>query len=86
MTRAATAYAALVAALEQEPPPCRGDNRYLSEHGDIDPELQLRCSTCPVFQLCRDYALADRPAAGIWAGERWADKRKPGRPRKEIHA
>lgn len=84
MTRASDAYAHLLDAIETEAPPCRGDSRYLADQLPIEVlgELQLVCSTCPVFRLCRAYALAERPPAGVWAGERWSERKRPGRPRK----
>lgn len=86
MTRAANALAALHEAITDDPPPCRGDDRYIQDGTPVAPELQLKCSTCTAFLECRAYALAARPKAGIWAGERWNTPRKPGRPRKDCHA
>ena len=85
MTRAADALAALHEAIADDPPPCRGDDRYIDDNPAL-PELQLVCSTCFAFPECRAYALTARPAAGIWAGERWTEKRRPGQPRKETTA
>lgn len=87
MSRATDAFAALVDALEAETPPCRGDLRYLADQLSIKDmgEIQLLCSTCPAFRLCRAYALAERPSSGVWAGERWIEKKRPGRPRKDHH-
>lgn len=86
MTRASDAYAALIRAVETTCPPCRGDDRYLSDHGPIPEDMAAMCATCPVMDLCCAYALADRPQAGVWAGERWDKPRRPGRPskRKEV--
>ncbi len=86
MTRAEIAYTALTTAIANESPPCRGDRRFTAD--ELLPEemgaLQLVCSTCPLFGLCRAYALAARPPAGVWAGERWAEKRRPGRPSRKV--
>jgi len=84
MTRAADAYAALVIATEAVTPPCRDDDRYLTDHGPIPTDVTAKCAACSVLALCRTYALAERPKAGIWAGERWTEKRRPGRPRKDL--
>ena len=88
MTRETVAYAVLLDAIDAETPPCSGDARYTADilsHDDTA-TLQLVCSTCPVLRLCRTYALAARPPAGVWAGERWAEKKRPGRPKGAARA
>ena len=81
MRRTTTAYTDLVAAIEANAAPCRGDDRYTAD--TLTPEemgeVKEKCSACPVFLLCRDYAFAARPPAGIWAGKRWGAKKPSGR-------
>lgn len=35
-------------------------------------EARMACNDCPLLILCGEYAKADKPAWGVWAGKRWA--------------
>lgn len=70
MPTTAEAWAALVRAMENTLPRCDGDDRFTQE--DIGPStariLREVCQTCPLLELCADYADRARPSAGFWAG------------------
>lgn len=50
-----------------------------SAAGDRDTELNLPglavCATCPVVEPCLNYAIATRPAFGIWGGKTTKERR-----------
>ena len=82
MSRASEAYQALAAAMETTVPNCQGIELFTAdnlENPDIA-ELARICDTCPLFNLCDDYAHIERPKAGIWAGKRYRNYSK-----KETH-
>ena len=74
-------------ALKITPVPCRGRADEFTEYTDPRPgrdeedrihrpmpgreQARLMCEPCPLLEMCRDYAHADRMEFGIWAGERW---------------
>lgn len=67
--------------------PCRGREDEFTEYADPrpsrdEPDAALRpmpsapqaeamCSGCPLIDLCREYAHADKVDFGVWGGERW---------------
>jgi len=50
--------------------PCFGNELFTMDfiHGDDIGDI---CTPCPVFTLCKNYAVIARPEAGVWAGRRW---------------
>ena len=53
--------------------PCKGKWQiFLSTKNDDVRKAQAICGGCPIFDECKAHAYETRPAAGIWAGERWA--------------
>lgn len=75
-------YLALIAAMDDADPGCRGDDTFIAD--DLEPdELALMaaiCSDCPLLALCRDYCAAASPDAGYWAGTNY--NRREGKPRR----
>lgn len=69
------AFANLHYALENTAPDCDGDDRYTTEHQHLTTldraDMRAICHACPLHDLCRAYAEANRPAAGTWAGVIW---------------
>lgn len=73
MSRGDTEYLALHAALAYETPPCSDDPRFILDSNAYAPgepaELKREvCTPCPLLRLCRAYAEAARPEAGVWGG------------------
>jgi hypothetical protein len=68
--KGATEYAALVEAMETVRPACRDYELFTADTTDeAQQALAARlCAACPLRDLCRDYAEASKPTAGIWAG------------------
>ena len=63
-------YAALVAAMDQTPALCEGDDRFISDEltdADQTPMREL-CALCPLRALCGAYATTSRVQAGFFAG------------------
>ena len=53
--------------------PCQGKWRiFLSTKNDDVRKAQAICGGCPIFDDCKAHAYETRPAAGVWAGERWS--------------
>jgi hypothetical protein len=74
MSRAMEAYQALLEAMEISTAPCLGDDRFTDDH-TLTEEVTPICDTCPLRNLCEDYARAAKPTGGIWAGRRWGQTR-----------
>jgi transposase len=68
--KGATEYAALVESMETVRPACRDYDLFTADQTDAAQQaLAARlCAACPLRDLCRDYAEASKPTAGIWAG------------------
>lgn len=64
-------------ALDEYPPACLGDFRFISDWYPL-PELAEICGECPVFSECKEYADRARPTGGVWSGRRYGatSKRK----------
>ncbi|MGN7859511.1 WhiB family transcriptional regulator [Microbacterium sp. 22303] len=79
------AHAALVRAMEDSPPACDGLDGFTRDRFD-DPEetamMRGICRACSLLELCEAFAIAGRPAAGMWAGMTPADIRRTG----SVHA
>lgn len=72
-------HAALVRAMEHEPPGCDGLETFTRDHF-TDPEetemMRSICRECPLLVLCEAFALAGGPTAGMWAGMTPAEVRR----------
>lgn len=72
-------HAALVRAMEDEPPACDGLEVFTADRFD-DPEqtemMRGICRSCPLLELCTAFAIAGRPSAGMWAGKTPAEIRR----------
>lgn len=72
-------HAALVRAMEDTPPACDGLEAFTHDRF-ADPEqtemMRGICRACPLLELCRTFAIAGRPAAGMWAGMTPAEIRR----------
>ncbi|WP_295844889.1 WhiB family transcriptional regulator [uncultured Microbacterium sp.] len=65
----AQAYAALTEALGTTTPSCVGDDRFTADDSDAR-QLVPICRSCPLFDPCRDLALANPagPVFGVLGG------------------
>lgn len=64
-------HAALVAAMEEHTPGCDGLETFARDRFSDPAELEMMrriCQECPLRDLCAAFAVAGRPAAGLWAG------------------
>jgi hypothetical protein len=68
--KAEAEYARLIAAMDETRPACRDLDLFTADETDAAQRaLAARlCAACPLRDLCRDYAEASKPTAGIWAG------------------
>ncbi|MGO1544385.1 MAG: hypothetical protein ACTHXA_08600 [Gulosibacter sp.] len=69
-------HAALMAALIENTAPCDGDQRFTDERTSAE-ELRPICGARARGTLCRNYASAARPIAGVWAGHRYGSEGVP---------
>ena len=71
MTTTAEAWAELQAAMSDTPPACAGDPTFTLDglSNDELAECAEICASCPLLDLCSEYATVARPAAGFWAGK-----------------
>ena len=57
-------------------PKCQNNPARYSDYDDDDMptavEAEMACAGCPLLLLCAEYANAEKPAWGVWAGKRWA--------------
>ncbi|TQO20324.1 hypothetical protein FB472_1955 [Rhodoglobus vestalii] len=70
MTRASAAYERLSLAMIDNPPECSGLDLFTADDlssDDVDVCASI-CATCPLFDLCSQYAEIDRPKAGYGPG------------------
>ncbi|SKA87012.1 Transcription factor WhiB [Agreia bicolorata] len=67
MSRATEAYKRLHHAMQESEPSCINDDRFILDDQPAH-TLSYICRKCPVFDLCREYAEAERPKGGTWAG------------------
>ncbi|WP_460005024.1 WhiB family transcriptional regulator [Microbacterium xylanilyticum] len=74
-------HAALVRAMEDTPPACDGLEMFTHDRF-FDPEqtemMRGICHACPLLELCRTFAIAGKPTAGMWAGMTPAEIRHLG--------
>jgi len=80
VNRGAQEYRTLSDAMNTRTPRCSGDWRYIQERDQIDSddlqEMRRLCNACPLKGLCRSYAEAARPSAGMWAGRFWGRRER----------
>jgi hypothetical protein len=76
MTRASEAYDLLHTAMTTTLAPCAGIGLFTADDLSAADKAVLTpiCDTCPLFDLCRDYADAARPTAGLWAGKTYGTR------------
>lgn len=77
MSRATDAYLRLTNAMVETDPECQDDGRFVLDDQPAH-TLSYICRACPLFDLCRDYAEAERPKGGVWAGKRYSSNDKAG--------
>ena len=72
-------HAALIRAMEDTPPACDGLESFTHDRF-ADPEqtgmMRGICRGCPLLELCRTFAIAGKPSAGMWAGMAPAEVRR----------
>lgn len=82
-------HAALIRAMEDTPPACDGLEMFTADKF-LDPEhtqmMRGICRTCPLLKLCRAFAIAGKPAAGMWGGLIPADIRRLNTPKSAAAA
>lgn len=78
------AYTALQTALIDITPPCSNDPRYIANREELTSDTRMQmiagCRSCPVRDLCEQYATTARPEAGMWAG-RYYERRTRNTPK-----
>ncbi|QPR40765.1 Transcription factor WhiB [Brevibacterium casei CIP 102111] len=73
--RAHAALAPLLVAMETDRPACEGDERFIDDRirqgGGLRDRIDMRqtCRSCPLLELCQEFATTARPEAGFWAGK-----------------
>lgn len=76
-------HAALLQAMEDTPPACDGLETFTHDRF-ADPEqtdmMRGICHACPLLDLCRTFAAAGKPTAGMWAGMTPAEIRRLNAP------
>ncbi len=54
------------------PPASEDDDTFIADRTDLIPadltRMRYVCNRCSLFDPCRDYADAEQPRAGFWAG------------------
>jgi len=73
VTLSGTTWTALQKAMKTTDPACQDDERFVLDDQPAD-TLTYLCNACPLFDLCRDYAQANRPLGGVWAGKRYTHR------------
>ena len=75
--RAKAALDRLSYAMENTAPGCDGDDRFTD---DTTPPADVAsiCAACPLQSLCEEFALAEKPKAGIWNGKRYRTNKTKG--------
>lgn len=68
-TKAAKLLTVLRTEAAKQNAPCTKDpEKWAGDELPTDREAQLMCSTCPVIDLCRQYADEAHPAWSVWGG------------------
>jgi len=78
MSRASEAFDVLSLALVETTPACAGDDLFTVDTptaADVETMRPL-CDSCPLFDLCRQYADLERPKVGYWAGKTYREYKK----------
>ena len=76
MSKASDAYNTLHNAMTTTIAPCSGLDLFTADDlnaADMAVLVPI-CETCPLFALCDAFGQAARPAAGVWAGKRYATR------------
>lgn len=57
-------------AMKTDDPSCWGIDAFTADRVDEEEQAMMAgiCDGCPLVELCRAFAIAERPAAGFWAG------------------
>jgi hypothetical protein len=81
MSRATDAYMRLTQVMRDTDPACKGDERFILDYDEKgthqtrtpggEQSVSAICRSCPLFDLCAEYAELERPKAGVWAGKRY---------------
>lgn len=58
-------------AMKRDDPACWGIDAFTADTVDDEEQLIMAgiCAGCPMIDLCRTFAVREKPAAGFWAGE-----------------
>lgn len=82
--KATAAWYALADAMRTTRAACDGDARFIADHDELGHEdttaLRRVCLGCLLYDLCRTYAVTDRPAGGVWAGRRYGGRPNAAEP------
>lgn len=77
-------HATLIRAMEDTPAACDGLETFTHDRF-ADPEqtemMRGICHACPLLELCRTFAIAGKPTAGMWAGMTPAEIRRLNTPK-----
>lgn len=69
------AFSPLYDAMAEERPACEGDQRFIDDRirqsGGLRDHIDMKqtCRSCPLLDLCQEFATTARPEAGFWAGK-----------------
>jgi len=72
-------HAALIQAMEDQPPACDGLEVFTRDRFDDPEEVEMMrgiCRQCPLLELCVAFAAAGKPSGGMWAGMTPAEVRQ----------
>ena len=70
--RAPAEWDTVPAAMKTDDPACWGIDAFTADSFHDDEERAMLadiCAGCPLVDLCRTFAIAEKPAAGFWAGQ-----------------
>lgn len=70
--RAPAEWDTVTEAMKTENPACWGIDGFTADTFNDDEERAMLadiCAGCPLVDLCRTFAIAEKPAAGFWAGQ-----------------
>lgn len=58
-------------AMKHDDPSCWGIDAFTADRVDDEEQAMMAtiCDGCPMVELCRTFAIAERPSAGFWAGQ-----------------
>ena len=70
--RAPVEWGTVTEAMKIDDPACWGIDAFTADSFHDDEERAMLagiCAGCPLVELCRTFAIAEKPAAGFWAGQ-----------------